>query len=63
MEPRNFRLQQDLLSVQKEGQQVNSRLEALDASIAEKIQGIDNCHVGLATYATKSYRAIKRNYN
>ncbi|CDI82517.1 WD domain-containing protein, putative [Eimeria praecox] len=53
VEPRNLRLQQDLSSEQKECQQINGRLEALDASIAERIQGIENCRVGIATCATE----------
>ncbi|CDJ29126.1 WD domain-containing protein, putative [Eimeria mitis] len=45
VEPRNVRLQQDLSSEQKECHQVNSRLEALAASISERRQGIESCRV------------------
>lgn len=45
MESRSLRLQQDLSSEKKECQQIKTRLEALDASMREKNQCIDNCHV------------------
>lgn len=45
MEARCVKLQQDLSTERDECQQVEGRLESLDASITERKQAIESCHV------------------